>query len=48
MLGALAFLNPWLLAALVTLPVIYFLLRAVPPRPARVAFPPMTSHRLAA
>ncbi len=40
MLGALAFLNPWLLAALVTLPVIYFLLRAVPPRPARVAFPP--------
>ena len=32
-LGPLAFLNPWLLAALVTLPVIYWLLRAVPPRP---------------
>lgn len=38
--AALAFLNPWLLAALATLPVIYWLLRAVPPRPARVAFPP--------
>ncbi len=40
MLGALAFLNPWLLAALASLPVIYWLLRAVPPRPSRVAFPP--------
>jgi hypothetical protein len=40
MLSALAFLNPWLLAALATLPVIYWLLRAVPPRPARVEFPP--------
>lgn len=40
MLSALAFLNPWLLATLVTLPVIYWLLRAVPPRPARVNFPP--------
>lgn len=38
--GALAFLNPWLLAALATLPVIYWLLRAVPPSPARVEFPP--------
>ena len=38
--GALAFLNPWLLAALVTLPVIYWLLRAVPPRPEQVEFPP--------
>ena len=40
MLSTLAFLNPWLLAAVVSLPVIYWLLRAVPPRPARVAFPP--------
>ena len=40
MLSALAFLNPWLLAALATLPVIYWLLRAVPPRPAQVEFPP--------
>jgi hypothetical protein len=38
--GALAFLNPWLLAALVSLPVIYWLLRAVPPRPRQVTFPP--------
>ena len=38
--GALAFLNPWLLSALLTLPVIYWLLRAVPPRPAQVEFPP--------
>ena len=32
--GALAFLNPWLLAALATLPIIYWLLRTVPPQPA--------------
>ncbi|MFA5898659.1 MAG: DUF4159 domain-containing protein [Hyphomicrobium sp.] len=38
--GALAFLNPWLLAALATLPVIYWLLRTVPPSPQQVTFPP--------
>ncbi|CEJ88716.1 conserved hypothetical protein; putative membrane protein [Hyphomicrobium sp. GJ21] len=38
--GPLAFLNPWLLAALITLPIIYWLLRAVPPRPTQVQFPP--------
>ncbi len=38
--GALAFLNPWLLAGLLTLPVIYWLLRAVPPRPSQINFPP--------
>lgn len=38
-IGALAFLNPWLLAALAALPVIYWLLRTVPPRPRQVAFP---------
>jgi Domain of unknown function (DUF4159)/Aerotolerance regulator N-terminal len=38
--GPLAFLNPWLLAALVTLPIIYWLLRAVPPRPTAIEFPP--------
>src|SRR6185437_5161303 len=38
--GPLAFLSPWLLAALVTLPLIYWLLRAVPPRPTQVEFPP--------
>jgi hypothetical protein len=35
-LGALAFLNPWLLAALASLPLIYWLLRTVPPRPVRI------------
>ncbi len=39
-LGALAFLNPWLLAGLAALPVIYWLLRTVPPQPKQVAFPP--------
>lgn len=38
--GALAFLNPWLLAGLLTLPLIYLLLRTVPPRPKQVEFPP--------
>src|SRR5919106_4430851 len=37
--GALAFLNPWLLAGLAALPIIYWLLRTVPPRPRQVAFP---------
>ncbi len=39
-IGALAFLNPWLLAGLVSLPLIYWLLRTVPPRPKQVEFPP--------
>jgi hypothetical protein len=39
-LGALAFLNPWLLTGLIALPVIYWLLRTVPPAPRQVAFPP--------
>jgi hypothetical protein len=38
--GPLAFLNPWILAGLVTLPLIYWLLRAVPPRPTQIEFPP--------
>ncbi|MGE0699175.1 MAG: BatA domain-containing protein, partial [Hyphomicrobiaceae bacterium] len=38
-LGALAFLNPALLGALALLPVIYWLLRTVPPRPRRIEFP---------
>ena len=38
-IGALAFLNPWLLAGLFSLPVIYWLLRTVPPRPRQVSFP---------
>ena len=39
-LGALAFLSPWLLVGLAALPIIYWLLRTVPPRPRQVAFPP--------
>ena len=39
MIGGLAFLNPALLGALALLPVIYWLLRTVPPRPKEVAFP---------
>lgn len=38
--GTIAFLNPWALAALVALPVIWWLLRFTPPRPDRIDFPP--------
>jgi hypothetical protein len=38
-LGALAFASPWLLAALVALPVIWWLLRVTPPAPRRIPFP---------
>jgi hypothetical protein len=37
---ALVFAHPWLLAALVLLPAIWWLLRFTPPRPNRIAFPP--------
>ena len=37
--GGLAFLNPMLLAGLVALPLIWWLLRAVPPAPVRIHFP---------
>lgn len=39
MAGPLAFLAPWLLLGLLVLPVLWWLLRAVPPRPGRLAFP---------
>ncbi len=39
-IGALVFLNPALLAGLLALPIIYWLLRTVPPRPRQIAFPP--------
>ncbi len=39
-LGALTFLSPWLLTALAALPIIYWLLRTVPPRPQQISFPP--------
>ncbi|MEM8972458.1 MAG: BatA domain-containing protein, partial [Pseudomonadota bacterium] len=39
-IGALSFLSPWLLTGLIALPIIYWLLRTVPPRPKQIAFPP--------
>jgi hypothetical protein len=39
-IGPIAFLSPWLLAGLLALPVIWWLLRTVPPRPLRLEFPP--------
>jgi len=38
-LGPIGFLNPWLLAVLVALPILWLLLRAVPPAPIRRRFP---------
>ncbi|NIA71642.1 DUF4159 domain-containing protein [Pelagibius litoralis] len=38
-LGLLAFAHPWLLLALIGLPVLWLLLRLTPPAPRRVAFP---------
>lgn len=37
--GSLAFLNPWLLAALAALPILWWLLKATPPAPLRERFP---------
>ena len=38
-LGLLSFASPWILAGLAALPILWWLLRAVPPAPRRVAFP---------
>ena len=38
-LGPLGFTVPWLLIALIALPVLWLLLRAVPPAPIRRRFP---------
>ncbi len=38
-IGTLSFAAPWILLALIALPVLWWLLRAVPPAPVRVAFP---------
>ncbi|WP_424931622.1 DUF4159 domain-containing protein [Amaricoccus macauensis] len=38
-IGSLAFLSPWLLAAILLLPALWFLLRAVPPSALRRVFP---------
>lgn len=37
----LIFTAPWLLAGLATLPLIWWLLRATPPKPAQEPFPPL-------
>jgi hypothetical protein len=37
----LAFASPWLLVALLALPVVWWLLRVTPPAPRRIAFPPI-------
>jgi len=39
--GAIGFLSPWILSALIALPIIWWLLRFTPPRPVQVAFPPI-------
>ena len=39
-LGAIGFLQPWMLAALAGLPLIWWLLRFTPPRPQQIVFPP--------
>ena len=39
MIGSIAFLSPWLLAGFAALPVLWWLLRAVPPAPGRRVFP---------
>ncbi|KNG93765.1 DUF4159 domain-containing protein [Pseudaestuariivita atlantica] len=41
-LGALAFTTPWLLLALIALPVLWLILRAIPPAPIRRLFPAVT------
>ncbi|MEX0922175.1 MAG: DUF4159 domain-containing protein [Rhodovibrionaceae bacterium] len=40
-LGAFAFLQAWLLLALLLLPLLWWLLRVTPPAPKRVVFPPL-------
>jgi len=39
MLSTLTFLFPWLLAALIAVPVLWWLLRVMPPRPKTIKFP---------
>ncbi|MGE0744043.1 MAG: DUF4159 domain-containing protein [Rhodospirillales bacterium] len=40
-IGSLAFATPWMLVALATLPVLWWLLRVTPPTPRLMAFPPL-------
>ncbi|MDQ0394697.1 DUF4159 domain-containing protein [Labrys monachus] len=41
MIASLAFTAPWMLAALAALPLLWLLLRLIPPRPQRFDFPPL-------
>src|SRR5580692_1716497 len=41
LLAALNFGAPWILAALLSLPVLWWLLKVTPPQPRRILFPPM-------
>jgi hypothetical protein len=41
LVGALSFANPWALAALALVPVLWWLLRVTPPAPRRLRFPPV-------
>ena len=44
-LGGLAFAAPWVLAGLIALPLVWWLLRALPPPPRRLAFPTLAILR---
>ena len=44
-IGAIAFAHPLVLAGLLSLPALWLLLRALPPQPRRVAFPPVVLLR---
>jgi hypothetical protein len=41
LLSALSFGTPWILAALVALPILWWLLKVTPPQPRRILFPPI-------
>ncbi len=39
--GPLGFLNPWLLVGLLSLPILWYLLKLIPPKPQKIWFPPL-------
>ncbi|MGF1474825.1 MAG: DUF4159 domain-containing protein [Geminicoccaceae bacterium] len=45
-LGLIGFAQPWMLAALLTLPALWLILRLLPPAPRRISFPPIEILRL--
>ena len=46
-LGGIGFTAPWLLLGLAALPILWLLLRAVPPAPIRRLFPAVTNRLFA-